>query len=269
MIVFGGYYKSMKTNKIFEYIFEDNLWHEILPDDHKAEEKIEELKQGMNEYDVITDTMMETCTNLPRPRTNHTSVYYDKAMYVFGGSDESNNKLNDFWKFDLVKKRWIIINHISQECEDGQPTKRSGHAASVIANKMYVFGGLEGITHETNDFYVYDFRSDTWRNIQLKVANPEEIKPNNENKDRLASDNKLETKKSIVKPQNLALYGLDSRYGRAVSPLSKHHPSTIRKANSKSRNNPFLGIKTDRDKYSKTFFNSPLRNLLTPVVIPK
>lgn len=268
MIVFGGYYKSMKTNRIFRYAFEDQSWDEVFPEDSKVEEKVEELKKGMNEYDVITDTMMETCTNLPRPRTNHTAVYYNKGMYIFGGSDESNNKLNDFWRYDFETKRWIIINHISADCEDGQPTKRSGHAASVVGGKMYIFGGLEGITHETNDFYSYDFKTDTWTNLQMKVANPEDIKPGLDGTDKLNNDTKLETKKSVTKPNNLTMLGLDSRYSRAVSPLSKNQNS-MRKNNSKTRNNRFTGLNTDREKFSKTFLSSPLRNLLQPVVIPK
>lgn len=131
MIIYGGYYKSMKSSKTFEYIFEENHWNEIeLEPDTEGKAKLEEVKQNMNEYDVVTDTIMETCTNLPRPRTSHTAVYYKNGMYVFGGSDEANNKLNDLWKFDLKTKRWIIVNFASQDCEDGQPTKRSGHAAS-------------------------------------------------------------------------------------------------------------------------------------------
>lgn len=30
MIVYGGYYKSMKSSKTFEYIFEENHWNEIV-----------------------------------------------------------------------------------------------------------------------------------------------------------------------------------------------------------------------------------------------
>jgi len=126
MIIFGGYYKSLKSSKTFEYNFDENSWREILSEE-QGKDQIEQMKGEMNEYEVITDTMMETCTNLPRPRTNHSSVYFKNGMYVFGGSDEANNKLNDLWKFDLKDNRWIIINHISTDSEDGQPSKRSGH----------------------------------------------------------------------------------------------------------------------------------------------
>lgn len=275
MIVFGGYYKSLKSSKTFEYRFEDNLWRELQLTDENYEDKMEELKNGMNEYDIITDTMMESCSNLPRPRTCHTAVYYKHGMYIFGGSDEANNKLNDLWKFDLKQHRWIIVNHLSDDCEDGQPTKRSGHAANVLNGKMYIFGGLEGITHETNDLYSFDFETETWTTIQLKISNPESLKIA-DSKDTLQTSSILDRKKSIQKAQNISLYGLENRYNKVNSPMSKKHPSVTRKnrnlsrnARDLSRNNRFLNPSTDRDKFSRTFFSSPLRGLLTPIVLPK
>lgn len=281
MIVFGGYYKSLKSNKIFEYKFENNYWKEVKLDDEGIEERLEELKKdvktikyfgefkqyhsSMNEYDIITDTMMETCTNFPRPRTNHTAAYYKHGMYIFGGSDEGNNKLNDLWKFDLKANRWIIVNHISSECEDGQPTKRSGHACNVIGNKMYIFGGLEGITHETNDFYCFDFDTENWITIQLKVSNPEELRANNEGKESLNPNSfRDERKKSLTKAPNMSF---ENRFNLTNSPLGKH--SLAKKSKDHSRNNRFLGAATEREKYSKTFYNSPLRALLTNIVISK
>lgn len=236
MIVFGGYFKSIKSNKIFEYRFEDNVWKEIELDNDEIDRKIEEVKKNMNEYDVITDTIMEGWINVPRPRTNHTAVYYKHGMYIFGGSDESNNKLNDLWKFDFQNNRWIIINHISSECEDNQPTKRSGHTASIVGDRMYIFGGLEGITHETNDFYFYDFKSDMWNTLQLKISNPEEVhlakpdgKSNIDPKDPSHNSHKDDHNKTQLKPQNFSLYGIDNRYSKVSSPMSKKHPSISRK----------------------------------------
>lgn len=59
MIVFGGYYESLKSSKTFEYHFENNIWKEILTEG-EGKEKLDEIKKGMNEYDILTDTIMET-----------------------------------------------------------------------------------------------------------------------------------------------------------------------------------------------------------------
>jgi len=38
---------------------------------------------------------------MPKPRSKHSSVIYKNGMYVFGGKDQENNKLNDLWRLDL------------------------------------------------------------------------------------------------------------------------------------------------------------------------
>jgi len=30
-------------------------------------------------------------------------------MYVFGGKDDDNNKLNDLWKLDLASNTWSLV----------------------------------------------------------------------------------------------------------------------------------------------------------------
>ena len=49
-----------------------------------------------------------------------------------------------------------------------EPVPRSGHAAVVKGNKMFIFGGIFEITKELNDMIVYDFTTqvfDTLENI--------------------------------------------------------------------------------------------------------
>lgn len=42
----------------------------------------------------------------PVPRSKHSAVVYNDSMYIFGGKDDDNNKLNDFWKLDLSTYEW-------------------------------------------------------------------------------------------------------------------------------------------------------------------
>jgi hypothetical protein len=68
-------------------------------------------------------------------------------MYIFGGKDSDNNKLNDLWKLDLTSYKWEEI-HLS----DGyKPRERSGHSCDIIDGYMIVFGGIYEITKELND----------------------------------------------------------------------------------------------------------------------
>jgi hypothetical protein len=53
----------------------------------------------------------------------------------FGGSDDRHD-YNDTWSFDISTREWTEL-----ECTGSIPCPRSGHAAVLIDDVMYVFGG--------------------------------------------------------------------------------------------------------------------------------
>ncbi|XP_039194138.1 host cell factor 2 isoform X2 [Crotalus tigris] len=77
---------------------------------------------------------------LPSPRESHTAVIYCKKdlgnpkMFIFGGM--SGCRLNDLWELDIETMTWS-----KPETKGTVPLPRSLHTASVIGNKMYIFGG--------------------------------------------------------------------------------------------------------------------------------
>ncbi|XP_057597871.1 host cell factor 2 isoform X4 [Hippopotamus amphibius kiboko] len=77
---------------------------------------------------------------VPSPRESHTAVIYCKRdsgspkMYVFGGM--CGARLDDLWQLDLETMSWS-----KPETKGTVPLPRSLHTASVIGNKMYIFGG--------------------------------------------------------------------------------------------------------------------------------
>ena len=82
-------------------------------------------------------------------------------MYVFGGRDQDNTKLNDTWKLNLETLEWkeIITDYMLR------PVERSGHSCDVIGQYMLVFGGFYDITKELNDMYLFDFENESWIQI--------------------------------------------------------------------------------------------------------
>lgn len=47
-------------------------------------------------------TMVECKSKeMPCPRASHSTVVYGRNMYLFGGQDDDNNKLNDLWEYNL------------------------------------------------------------------------------------------------------------------------------------------------------------------------
>ena len=94
------------------------------------------------------------------------------TMYVFGGKDDDNNKLNDLWKFSFQSLEWQEL-----KCPDA-PAPRSGHSAQIYKNYIIIFGGIFEVTKELNDMYAYDIKAKKWHclfeelNSPHKVVNP-------------------------------------------------------------------------------------------------
>ncbi|XP_043823067.1 host cell factor 2 [Dromiciops gliroides] len=77
---------------------------------------------------------------VPSPRESHTAVMYcrkdsgNPKMYIFGGM--CGSRLDDLWQLDIETMSWS-----QPETKGTVPLPRSLHTASVIGNKMYIFGG--------------------------------------------------------------------------------------------------------------------------------
>ena len=73
MIIYGGFVNGERTSDIYKYYFKENKWEFVQPLGDKV----------------------------PPKRAGHSAVRYKDSMFVFGGKDEENNKLNDLWEFNL------------------------------------------------------------------------------------------------------------------------------------------------------------------------
>ena len=87
MVIFGGFMFGERTNSIFKYHFRTNQWEQIHPESHE----------------------------MPCERVGHSAVIKEDkengdCMYIFGGKDEENNKLNDTWKFNFSTNQWSYID---------------------------------------------------------------------------------------------------------------------------------------------------------------
>nr|XP_023418891.1 LOW QUALITY PROTEIN: host cell factor 2 [Cavia porcellus] len=96
-----------------------------------------ELQHGSG---VVGWTIPVTKGLVPSPRESHTAVIYCRKdsgspkMYVFGGM--CGSRLDDLWQLDIETMSWS-----QPETKGTVPLPRSLHTASVIGNKMYIFGG--------------------------------------------------------------------------------------------------------------------------------
>jgi hypothetical protein len=54
----------------------------------------------------------------------------------FGGLGDQR-RYNDTWSFDTLTRKWTEL-----QCTGSIPSPRAGHAAVLVGDVMYVFGGL-------------------------------------------------------------------------------------------------------------------------------
>ncbi|XP_072422618.1 host cell factor 1-like isoform X1 [Chiloscyllium punctatum] len=118
---------------------------------------------------------------LPPPRESHTAIIYTEKtlkkskLVIYGGM--SGCRLGDLWTLDIDTLTWNKpnVNGVS-------PLPRSLHSATVIGNKMYVFGGwvplvMEDVkvaTHEkewkcTNTLACLNLDTMTWEPVAMET----------------------------------------------------------------------------------------------------
>ncbi|XP_062238356.1 host cell factor 2 isoform X2 [Platichthys flesus] len=116
----------------------------------------------------------ETKGGGPSARESHSAVAYvglsSPKLYVFGGMQGC--RLDDLWQLDLETMVWSM-----PETKGSMPLPRSLHSATVIENKMYVFGGWIPVPeldkHNasetkwicTNSLSVLNLETMNWQNI--------------------------------------------------------------------------------------------------------
>lgn len=101
-------------------------------------------------------------SKLPAPRANSSLGIVDGCLYVFGGSN-LDEKMKDLWKFHLATRKWEFINTNQNSLE--MPVSRAGHTLTAYNNKLVLFGGIQNITHEKDDIFVFDVVTQKWKLI--------------------------------------------------------------------------------------------------------
>ena len=80
-------------------------------------------------------------------------VTFDNYLYVFGGSADYSFP-NDLHRFDLNTRTWSIV----VPSEDSKvPSGRLFHAAVVIKDVMYIFGGTNNKSNRSSELFRFKF----------------------------------------------------------------------------------------------------------------
>ena len=145
------------------------------------------LDLGDQSQGQLSWSVPQTHGQPPPPRESHTAVVYTdrngkSRLIVYGGM--SGHRLGDLWTLDLETMTWY-----QPMVEGPAPLPRSLHSASVIGNRMFIFGGWVPLvidenrtTQEkewkcTNTMAALNLDTMTWETVQTDVYDDQVPRP--------------------------------------------------------------------------------------------
>ena len=84
-------------------------------------------------------------------------------VVIFGGAGENNEKYNDLWCYSSKTNQW---EEMKPQQSATIPVERAGPQGVIYKEKyLCIFGGIQEITNELNDFYVFDMQAKAWYSV--------------------------------------------------------------------------------------------------------
>ncbi|KAH9502451.1 Leucine-zipper-like transcriptional regulator 1 [Bulinus truncatus] len=104
---------------------------------------------------ISTELVLRDTPPPPEKRYGHTMVAFDRHLYVFGGAT-GQTLPNELHCFDLDSQTWSITEPAHQS---DIPAGRLFHAAAVVGDAMYIFGGTIDNNVRSGEIYRFQFSS--------------------------------------------------------------------------------------------------------------
>lgn len=153
MFVFSGQTGARVTNSLFRFRFSSSTWSRI-----------------------STEHILQDSPLPPIRRYGHSMVAYNSQLYVFGGAAD-NILPNELHCFDLDDETWSTIVPVSaSESSGGVPSGRLFHAATIVGDAMYLFGGTVDNNTRSGEMFRFQlaaFPRCTLRDDIAKLLTPE------------------------------------------------------------------------------------------------
>jgi len=85
----------------------------------------------------------------PPPRSRHVALAISKDKFLIFGGLNHRTRYNDVWVFNASNKTWS-----QPEIEGKPPAPRAHCSATLVDNKVYIFGGYKGYGQASGDLWV-------------------------------------------------------------------------------------------------------------------
>lgn len=91
---------------------------------------------------------------------------FQNKLFLFGGTD-GDYHYNDSWSFDISTGVWSEL-----ECIGFIPIPREGHAAAIVDDVVYVFGGRDVHGKDLGDLAAFRISNQRWYMFQNMGPSP-------------------------------------------------------------------------------------------------
>ncbi|KEY68688.1 hypothetical protein S7711_00562 [Stachybotrys chartarum IBT 7711] len=125
---------------------------------------LNQLQMPNNRWEILLHG--DTSPKVPAARTNHSMITHEDKMYLFGGTN-GFQWFNDVWCYDPAVNKWSQL-----DCRGYIPCPREGHAASLVGDVMYVFGGRTEEGTDLGDLAAFKITSHRWYTFQNMGPSP-------------------------------------------------------------------------------------------------
>ncbi|KAI9760330.1 MAG: hypothetical protein M4579_001734 [Chaenotheca gracillima] len=126
------------------------------------------LQSPGNRWEVLIPNSGEgpPTGRVPPARTNHTVVSWNDKLFLFGGTN-GIQWFNDVWAYDPRPNAWTQL-----DCIGFIPAPREGHAAAIVGDVMYIFGGRTEDANDLGDLAAFRISSRRWYTFQNMGPSP-------------------------------------------------------------------------------------------------
>ncbi|KAK5109542.1 hypothetical protein LTR62_006893 [Meristemomyces frigidus] len=127
------------------------------------------LQQATNRWEILIQNTIDGGPphgQIPPARTNHSMISWNDKLYLFGGTD-GVNWYNDVWSYSPQTNSWTQL-----DCIGYIPSPREGHAAALVGDVMYIFGGRTEEGNDLGDLAAFRITSRRWYTFQNMGPSP-------------------------------------------------------------------------------------------------
>ena len=114
----------------------------------------------------------------PIERSSHGASIIHDTLYVFGGENTARIPIDSsMYSINISPEELTKATPTWRKIEatDNGPIPRIAHAQAAIGDKIYIFGGRQGITMDEsplNDLHYFDVKKETWNQVKVQGETP-------------------------------------------------------------------------------------------------